>query len=233
MWADFYRLGTSALGRRAPIAEGHAFYVLVEAMGTDERRDGERFQEFVEAAFDGGIVADAVIAQSLKESQDFWAIRDASGELDRTLGPFTAFDISLPIGSIGRFVEECRGLMAQRWPASNAAWFGHIADSNIHICVAKQNGPADDHDLYELIYDRVGTYRGSISAEHGIGVLKRDYLDRSRTPEAIAAMRQLKRRARPQWHPESRESTALASGSPAWRHLFATNRVQVRFRIRE
>jgi FAD/FMN-containing dehydrogenase len=70
MWADFYRLGTSALGRRAPLAEGHAFYVLVEAMGTDDRRDGERFEEFVAAALDDGTVVDAVIAQSLKESQE-------------------------------------------------------------------------------------------------------------------------------------------------------------------
>jgi len=193
MWADFYRLGTSALGRRAPVAEGHAFYVLVEAMGTDERRDGERCDEFVAAAFDAGIVADAVIAQSLKESQEIWAVRDSSGELERTLGPYTAFDISLPIRSIGRFVEDCRHRITQRWPAINAAWFGHIADSNIHICVGKQDGPADDHELYDVVYDCLATYHGSISAEHGIGVLKRDYLDRSRTPEAIAAMRLLKR----------------------------------------
>jgi len=193
MWADFYRLGTSALGRRAPLAEGHAFYVLVEAMGTDERRDGERCDEFVAAAFDAGIVADAVIAQSLKESQEIWAVRDSSGELERTLGPYTAFDISLPIRSIGRFVEDCRHRITQRWPAINAAWFGHIADSNIHICVGKQDGPADDHELYDVVYDCLATYHGSISAEHGIGVLKRDYLDRSRTPEAIAAMRLLKR----------------------------------------
>jgi FAD/FMN-containing dehydrogenase len=193
MWADFYHLGTSALGRRAPIAEGHAFYVLVEAMGTDERRDGERCEEFVAAALDDGLVADAVIAQSLKETQEIWAIRDSSGELQRTIGPYTAFDISLPIRSIGRFVEVCRHRMQQRWPAINSAWFGHIADSNIHICVAKQDGPADDHELYELVYDCLATYHGSISAEHGIGALKRDYLDRSRTREAIDAMRLLKR----------------------------------------
>ena len=72
------------------------------------------------------------------------------------------------------------------------AWFGHIADSNLHICVAAPDGPDAIHDLDEVVYDCVGEFQGSISAEHGIGLLKRDFLARSRTPEAIEAMRLLK-----------------------------------------
>jgi FAD/FMN-containing dehydrogenase len=192
MWKDFYQLGTSGLGRRAPVAGEYALYVLVESMGTDENRDGPRFQEFVESAFERRIIADAVIAQSIKESQEIWAVRDSSGDLQNTLGPYIPFDISLPIRSIGRFVEDCRRRIADRWPGVMAAWFGHIADSNIHICVATRNGPAAEHELDELVYDCVAEYKGSISAEHGIGLLKRDFLDRSRTAESIAAMRLLK-----------------------------------------
>jgi FAD/FMN-containing dehydrogenase len=192
MWEDFYQLATGPLGRRAPVAPGHPFYVLLESMGTDEKRDGERFEQFVGLAFERGIVRDAVIAQSRKESQEIWAIRDSSGELQNELGTYVPFDVSLPIGSIGRFVEDCRGRLATRWPRMVATWFGHIADSNIHICVGKRNGPENEHELDEVVYDCVGEYRGSISAEHGIGLLKRDFLDRSRTPEAIATMRVLK-----------------------------------------
>jgi FAD/FMN-containing dehydrogenase len=192
MWADFYRLGTVALGRRTPVAEGHALYVLVESMGTDVALDAERFQAFVESAFEDGVVADAVIAASLKESQEIWAIRDSSGELKRCLGPFVPFDVSLPIRSIGRFVEVCRRRMAERWPGLSTVWFGHIADSNMHLCVARLDGADFEREVEELVYDCVREYQGSISAEHGIGLLKRDFLDRSRTPEAIAAMRLLK-----------------------------------------
>ena len=102
------------------------------------------------------------------------------------------FDVSLSTPSIGRFVEDCRRRLADRWPGLTAAWFGHIADGNIHICAATGDGSIDTHDLDELVYDCVAEYRGSISAEHGIGLLKREFLGRSRTPEAIAAMRLLK-----------------------------------------
>ena len=192
MWADFYRLGTSGAGRRAPLAEGHPLYVLVESMGTDGTLDATRFQGYVEAAFERGVVTDALIAGSLRESKDIWAIRDSSAELQRIIGHYVPFDISLPIGAIGRFVEDCRARIAARWPGLATVWFGHIADSNLHICVAAPGGPEAVHELDELVYERVGEFRGSISAEHGIGLLKRDFLGRSRTPEAIDAMRVLK-----------------------------------------
>jgi FAD/FMN-containing dehydrogenase len=192
MWHEFYDFATTALRRRAPVAHGHSFYVLVESMGTDETRDGERFEQFVATAFERGIVRDAAIAQSRKESQEIWAIRDASGELQGTIGTYIPYDVSLPIRSIGAFVEDCRRRLASRWPDLRVAWFGHIADSNLHICVAKRPEPAFEHEVDTTIYDCVGEYRGSISAEHGIGLLKREFLDRSRSPEAIATMRVLK-----------------------------------------
>jgi FAD/FMN-containing dehydrogenase len=192
MWADFYRLATSGLGRRPPIAEGHAIYVLVESMGTDSARDDERFQAFFETALERRIVEDALIARSLSESRDIWAIRDASGELQRIVGTYVPFDVSLPTPAIGRFVDDCRHRIAERWPAMNATWFGHIADGNIHICAPTGDGSIDAHALDELVYDCVAEYRGSISAEHGIGLLKREFLGRSRSSEAIATMRLLK-----------------------------------------
>jgi FAD/FMN-containing dehydrogenase len=194
MWPDFYKLGTEGLGVRAPLLHGSGAYVLVESLGTDARRDEPRFQEFVESALTDGTITDAVVAQSIKESQDIWKIRDSSGEFHRTFWPYVGFDVSIPVGDIGRFIDDCKARLAARWPQIQTVWFGHAADSNIHICVrlaGVERQPQQEIDT--LVYDCVGEYAGSISAEHGIGVVKRAFLGKSRTAAEIATMRLLKR----------------------------------------
>lgn len=190
MWPRFYDLGTRALSRRPPLDAGHGAYVLLESMGVDVADDERKFQSFVETALAQGCIEDAVVARSGADARDLWAVRDSSGELERTMGSYFAFDVSLPIGDIGRFIESCGLRLAQRWPQATAAWFGHVADANIHLCVAA--GGVTQHDLDTLVYDCVAEFQGSISAEHGIGLLKRDFLDRSRSTAEIATMRLLK-----------------------------------------
>jgi len=193
MWPSFYRLGTEGMGRRPPIAVGHGAYVLVENMGTDPDRDSEQFQAFVEAAFEEGAIVDGVVAQSGKDAAEIWAVRDSSGEFPRTFWPYVGFDVSLPIGDIGRFIDECSARLAQRYPNVETVWFGHAADSNIHIGVRIEGAdPQPEQQIDEIVYTCVGDYRGSISAEHGIGLLKRAYLGQSRKPEEIAVMRSIK-----------------------------------------
>ena len=104
-----------------------------------------------------------------------------------------SFDVSLPIASIGRYIEDCTARLQARWPQVQTVWFGHAADSNIHIGV-KVGGmdPQPEHEIDEIVYGCVGDYRGSVSAEHGIGLLKRDYLGKSRSADEIGAMRRLK-----------------------------------------
>ncbi len=194
MWSDFYRLGTDGLGVRALLPYGSGAYVLVESMGTDARRDEFRFQEFVEGVLTDGTITDAIVAQSLKESGDIWKIRDSSGEFHRTFWPYVGFDVSIPVGDIGRFIDECKARLATRWPQVQTVWFGHAADSNIHICVRLpefESQPQQEVDT--IVYDCVSDYAGSISAEHGIGVVKQDFLGRSRSAAEIATMRRLKR----------------------------------------
>lgn len=194
MWPSFYRLATDGGGRRPPIGHGHGAYVLVENMGTDPERDDSQFQTFVESAFTAGVVDDAVVAQSLQDGRDMWAIRDASGEFSRTFWPYVGFDVSVPIGRIGTFVDACTARLAARFPTAETVWFGHAADSNIHICVRVRGAdPQPEHEIDEIVYDCVGEFAGSISAEHGIGLLKRAYLGKSRGREEIATMRLLKR----------------------------------------
>lgn len=193
MWPDFYRLGTEGMHRRAPIAGGHAVYVLVESMGTDTPRDTQQFEEFVEAALSEGVIEDAVIARSLKESQDIWAVRDSSGDFQKTFWPYVGFDVSLPIGEIGRFIEVCVARLRARWPEVQTVWFGHVADSNIHIGVRLDGADTQpEQKIEEIVYRCVIEYSGSISAEHGIGLLKRDYLGQARSQAELALMRTLK-----------------------------------------
>jgi FAD/FMN-containing dehydrogenase len=192
MWPEFYHVGTTALGRTPPIAEEHGLYVLMETLGGDPVADQARFELVIEEAMKASVVATAVIAQSAKDAQNLWAVRDCPGEFPKVHWPQFGFDVSIPTGRIGQFVAECRSLMARRWPKAAALYFGHIADSNLHVSVRIDANCPDTHALEEEVFELVGEWRGSISAEHGIGVLKRQFLHLSRTPEEIALMRTLK-----------------------------------------
>lgn len=103
------------------------------------------------------------------------------------------FDVSLPIGLIGDYAVACTAALKQRWPAAHVSFYGHVGDSNVHICVSTLYGPGEDmHSVDDIVYGVLGRYHGSISAEHGIGTLKRPYLHLSRTPAELALMRRLK-----------------------------------------
>lgn len=193
MWPVFYRAGTEGAERRAPLPQGFYAYVLVEAMGTDPDGDPEDFQAFIELAAMEGVIEDAVIARSIKEIGEIWSVRDAAGELGRVLGPLVGFDISIPVGDIGRYLETCTERLRRRWSDIVVVSFGHAADSNIHLGM---NVPSlaeqPEHEIEAIVYDCVSEFAGSISAEHGIGTHKLAYLDRSRNPAEIAVMKTIK-----------------------------------------
>jgi FAD/FMN-containing dehydrogenase len=192
MWPEFYRLATDVGGLRAPLAGGHGMYVLVESLGSDPVRDELKFHEFVESALTDGTIADGIVAGSIQDSAAIWRLRDSSGEFPRTFWPYVGFDVSIRVGAIGRFIDECKGRLATRWPDVQTVWFGHVADSNIHIGV-RGPVPLPESEVDAIVYQCVGEYAGSISAEHGIGTHKRAYLDKSRTAQELAAMRLIKR----------------------------------------
>jgi FAD/FMN-containing dehydrogenase len=192
MWPEFYELGTTALGRTPPLPHGHYAYVLIELLGTDPESDPARFEatlaEFVEA----GLVQDAVVAQSEAQRAALWAIRDCPGEFPKVFWPQLSFDISLPAGKIGDFMADVRQRLQARWPTIQTVFFGHLADSNLHLSVRIEAEPLPEHAMDTVVYGAVGEWGGSISAEHGIGQLKREFLHHSRTPAEIALMRRLK-----------------------------------------
>jgi len=192
MWPEFYSFATQGRGESSPLRDAHAFYLLVESQGSDQNLDGDRFEAWLSACFEAEIIADAVVSKSEREAEKLWAIRDASGELRRIIGHCVNFDISIPTGNIGDFAADCRGRLSAALAGSKTLVFGHIADSNIHLSCQAASGPAADPIIEHTVYAAVRDWGGSISAEHGIGTAKREYLAYTRNPEEMGLMRRLK-----------------------------------------
>jgi FAD/FMN-containing dehydrogenase len=194
MWPEFYEVGTVGLGLKAPLDADHGLYVLIETMGTDSQADLARYESVISDALEAGIVADAVIAKSQRESTALWTVRDSPGEWQKAgHWPQLSFDVSVPTGEIGELVDAIRATLKRRWPVLAALYFGHIADGNLHVSVRMDGHSVPALEIELAIYELVSQRRGSISAEHGIGSLKKEFLHLSRSPQEIALMRTLKR----------------------------------------
>jgi FAD/FMN-containing dehydrogenase len=194
MWKSFHDLVTSApaLGR-SPLAEPHPFYVLVEAQGADAEADSARFEAVLVEALEAGLVADAAIAKSQGERDAMWALRDDIAQTARNWPIFT-FDVSLPIVEMEAYVAEVGAALDAQWPGkATLTVFGHLGDGNLHLVagVGSRDKPTK-HAVETIIYGGLRSRAGSVSAEHGIGLEKRDWLEVSRGPEEIALMRGLK-----------------------------------------
>jgi FAD/FMN-containing dehydrogenase len=196
MWEDFYRLVTTRIpGQRQPLPLGSPFYVLMDLQGTDAGTDASLFESMLETAMESGLVQDAVIASSEKETQSLWKMRDASGEFPVVWQSVASFDISMPIGVIGHYVAELNRRLDATFPGCEYVNFGHIGDSNHHVCIGAPHGSTTafpEHAIKDCVYELLRDFGGSVSAEHGIGTHKRAYLPYCRSPEEIALMRTLK-----------------------------------------
>ena len=193
MWPDFYRLVTTEPAKgRAPVPHGHAYYVLIEAMGGDSPADAQRFDAALEIALEQGLIVDAAIAQSQTEAAAIWALRDDVLQT-RQFGEVFGFDVSLPIATIPDYVDRVDAGFHARWPHGRFWVFGHMGDGNLHLVFSRGGLPQDARDAIEhIVYEPLQAIGGSISAEHGIGLEKRQWLALSRSPEEIALMRTLK-----------------------------------------
>ena len=196
MWSDYLEIALAVPGVRNPLQSRHAFTVLVESQGTDEKIDGERFMGFCETMFEAGVIEDAAVSQSLADVQSFWGLRDACSEFKTTLGPHFAFDIGLPTGKMDEFARLCRTRIADALPGGKSVYYGHIGDGNLHLLGWQPGGTTDEitgHLLDEAVYETVRDFGGSVSAEHGIGLTKKRYLAHSRSPEELKLMKTIKR----------------------------------------
>jgi len=193
MWREFYEQVTAAgTGIRAPLERGRPYYVLLEALGGSPGRDAELFEGTLMAALEAGCAEDVVVAQSEQHRRDLWAVRDGVEHM-LAVGPLYVFDVSLAIGDMQAYAEQVRGAIAARYPDSHCFTFGHIGDGNLHfgICV-HDDGERERADVERCVYEPLAALGGSVSAEHGIGLEKREYLHLSRSETEIAVMRELK-----------------------------------------
>lgn len=193
MWPEFYALVTGPQAQ-PPVPQGHAFYVLIESQGASRELDAPRFEASLASALEAGWVADAAIAQSEADGRAFWGLRDSVERVFEAGHPI-AFDISLPIGEIAAYVDRLRSDLPQVVNGPHQlVVFGHLGDGNLHVLVVVP--PADATRLRpqveQRVYGGLRAFRGSISAEHGIGEEKKAYLGISRTPAELALMRALK-----------------------------------------
>lgn len=182
MWADFFEL----CGGRCLFAQTPPFAVIIET-------EGGGLEPLLEKAIEEGTILDALIAQSHAEARRFWEVRE--GALPEAhVNDIVNFDISLPTAGMDDYVQGCRANISAALPHARSFFFGHIGDGNLHIMVEVPGfADADVHDVDRIAYDLVREAGGTISAEHGIGTLKRDWLGHSRSPAELAAMRAIKR----------------------------------------
>ncbi|EBA06905.1 FAD-binding oxidoreductase [Sagittula stellata] len=193
MWPDYWQVVTETVGTRSPLEGKHAFYVLLETQGLDEEIDGPRFMSWIERVYEAGLLEDAAISQSLSDVQRFWDVRDACAEFMTRLGPHCAYDIGLPVTSMDAFADACRSRLVEAMPEALSVYYGHIGDGNLHIVAldrAVKEQPMDR--ISSIVYATVRDFRGTISAEHGIGLLKKPYLPYTRSAEELALMARIK-----------------------------------------
>lgn len=157
------------------------------------------FEALLEAALERGLISDAAVAASLEQSKAMWHLREAIPMAQSIAGANIKHDIALPVSAVSPFVASTDAALLRAFPGVQLVNFGHLGDGNLHYNVQPPEGTDagaylrdHEHAVNALVYDAVGAFGGSISAEHGIGVLKRDELARRKSPVALGLMRAIK-----------------------------------------
>ena len=193
LWSDFYRLVTSPPALNPPpLPHGFGFYVLLEAQGGGTESEALGFLHCLNDALKTGIINDAALAQSERDCEAFWAIRDDVAQVF-TEGDALLFDVSLPINAMQHYVEAVK-LKLRETPSLNCWAFGHVGDGNLHLAIQVPRGGAEAlrANIEACVYEPLIPLKGSVSAEHGIGLEKKPWLSVSCSQEEIGLMRAIK-----------------------------------------
>ena len=187
---------------RAPLAGDHAWHALIELaadQSTAAALPGQA-QDLLESAFEAGLIEDATLSRNERQAQDFWTLRDEIAPAERALGPAMQHDISVPVARMADFVAEAVPEIEREFAGTRGIAFGHLGDGNVHFHVLAPTGATpgewertEGKAISARVHDFVARWDGSISAEHGIGQLKRDELARLGDPVQLAIMRSVKR----------------------------------------
>jgi FAD/FMN-containing dehydrogenase len=185
--------------RRAPFAERSPHTVLMELSDhAGEAQAAARMEALAQEAIERGIAVDAVLAANGAQARDFWALRELISEAQAAEGRNLKHDIAVPVSSLTAFVQDTDAALAARVPGVRMVTFGHLGDGNLHYNVSPPSGMVEDaflarqSEVYTLVHDAVHRHGGSISAEHGIGQLKRAENARYKSAVEMGLMRTLK-----------------------------------------
>ena len=191
-------------GVQSPFSQS-SWHLLIELSGPgDEDSLREALERFLEQAFENEAISDAVLAQSVEQARRLWALRESISEAQKIEGLSIKHDISVPISCIGEFVERTDAALQEAFPGIRIVAFGHVGDGNLHYNQSKpaaaENAAfiAVQPQVDQIVHDLVYQLGGSISAEHGIGQLKREELLRYKSPLEMEMMRCVKRALDPQ-----------------------------------
>ncbi|HHW4681561.1 MAG TPA: FAD-binding oxidoreductase, partial [Xylella taiwanensis] len=188
---------------QAPFEHVYPYYVVTEFACGDEAQEAAALTVF-ETCMEQGWVLDGVISQSEAQAAQLWRLREGITERVARYTPYKN-DIAVRIAAMPAFLEQAQALLTQAYPQFEVLWFGHIGDGNIHINVLKPEALtqldfiAKCEQVTALLAELLQRFRGSISAEHGIGLIKKTYLSSTRSPAEIALMREIKRAFDPKW----------------------------------
>ncbi|GAA4040226.1 FAD-binding oxidoreductase [Parerythrobacter jejuensis] len=192
---------------RDPLTERHAWYALIELVAgqNGEEALAQLSEDLLASALEEGLLDDATIAANETQADELWLIRDSIAPAERAIGPAMQHDISVPVDKMADFVEFAAPEMERRFPGTTSVAFGHLGDGNVHFHILAPKGAvrgAWEESEGKLIsaaaHDLVTEWGGSISAEHGIGQMKRDELGRLGDPVSLKLMRSIKDALDPQ-----------------------------------
>ena len=183
-------------GTRAPLTGFHRWQALIEATATSDADEAPEL--LLERLLSNSHVEDAAIAASEAQAEAFWRIRDSISEAERASGPAVQHDISVAVDAMPRFMVQAAAELERAFPGTQASGFGHLGDGNIHFHVRASQGAGkawvdgEGKAATRMVHDLVTAAGGSISAEHGIGQMKREELTRLLPPARLRAMRAIK-----------------------------------------
>ncbi|PLB52115.1 Pkinase-domain-containing protein [Aspergillus steynii IBT 23096] len=196
-------------GNKYPLEGEYPFYCVVETSGSNPDHDMEKLESFLESIMGEGIVADGVLAQDETQFQSIWRWREGITEALSHLGGTYKYDVSIPLPELYKLVEDCRerltdlGLVGDddSFPVRAVVGYGHMGDSNLHLNIAvRQYTKEVEKAIEPWVYEWIQKRNGSISAEHGLGLAKKEFIGYSQNETMVKLMKQLKNLYDPQFN---------------------------------
>ncbi|ODQ79722.1 hypothetical protein BABINDRAFT_161431 [Babjeviella inositovora NRRL Y-12698] len=184
-----------------PLEDEHPFYVLIETSGSNKEHDDEKLEAFLESAMEEGLVDDGVLAQDETQLRNLWEWREGISEASQIYGGVYKYDVSLPLPELYGLVDAVNERLAEHgligetdeFPVKEAVGYGHVGDGNLHLNVAVRRYTKEVEKCLEpFVYEWIAEKKGSISAEHGLGFQKKNYIGYSKSELEILLMKQIK-----------------------------------------